>query len=78
MSVSSDDIFEREADHIADRITEDTPGFTATDMRPLGAPAHSTAGPRIQRKPAASKGGTAKASRGPAIVEDGLSTAPAR
>jgi Domain of unknown function (DUF4157) len=76
MSVSSDDTFEREADHIADRITEDIPGSTGTNMRLLGASAHSTAGPRIQRKPAAPKGGPAKASRGPAIVEDGLPTAP--
>jgi hypothetical protein len=40
MSVSSDDLFEREADHIADRITDGIPGSA-------GAPAHSTAGPRI-------------------------------
>jgi hypothetical protein len=69
MSGSSEDTFEREADHIADRITEDIPGSAR-------APAHSTAGPRIQRKPAASNGGPAKASRGPAVVEDGLPTAP--
>ena len=69
ISFGSDDTLEHEADHIADRITNNIPGS-------VGAPAHSTAGPRIQRKPAASKGGPANASRGPAIVEDGLPTAP--